>query len=111
MNKKETSEEDFMDVLKSGHQWHSNKIKDEIEQLLILNEFNHNLIFDTLEKRYHVYDNECFLSIFDAKIELRSDRENVSSEGKTIIYKINGADDILSAYEHFKALTKEDEHE
>ncbi len=41
MDKKEISEEDFMDVLKSGHQWHSNKIKDEIEQLLILNEFNH----------------------------------------------------------------------
>ena len=111
MNKKEISEEDFMEVLKSGHQWHSSKIKDEIEQLLILNEFNHRLIFDTREKRYYVYDNECYLTIRDAKIELRSDRENVSSEGKTISCKINGADDILSAYEYFKALANEDEFE
>ena len=110
MKKKEFSEEDFMDVLKTGHQWHSSKIKEELGQQLILDSFRHQLNFDAREKRYCVYDNECHLSIFDGKIELRSDRENVASEGKTISYKINGTDDILSAYEHFKALTMEDEH-
>jgi hypothetical protein len=113
MNEKKISEEDFMGVLKSGHQWHSKKIKDEIEQLLIINSFvfNHHLSFNIQEKHDYVYDNECYLIIFDGKIELRSDRENVFSEGKTITYKINDAEDISSAYEHFKSLTMEDEQE
>ncbi len=111
MEKKEFSEENFIDVLKTGHQWHSSKIKEELNQQIIIDSFRYQLNFDAREKRYYVYDNECFLSIFDGKIELRSDRENVSSEGKTISYKINRAGDILSAYEHFKALTMEDEHE
>ena len=113
MDEKKINEEDFIGVLKSGHQWHSDKIKDEIEQLLILNSFvfNHKLSFNIQEKQYYVYDDGCYLFIFDGKIDLRSDRENVFSEGKTITYKINYTDDVSSAYKHFKSLTMEDEQE
>jgi hypothetical protein len=111
MKKNKFTEEDFIDVLKHGLQWHSEKIKDEIEKILILYSNNHKLVFNNRDKHYYIDDDGCCLFIFDGKIELRSDRENVPSEGKTFTYKINGAGDILSAYEYFEALTNEDEFE
>ena len=113
MDEKKISEEDFMNVLKYGRQWHSKKIKEELEKILLLNSsiFNHDFSFDLDDKYFYIYDNECYLFIFDDKIDLRSDRDNVYSTDKTFTYEINEAKDVLSAYEHFKSLTMEDEQD
>lgn len=113
MDKKIINEEDFMDVLKYGHQWHSKKIKEELEKILISNSgiFNHDFSFDVNDKYFYIYDNECYLFIFEDRIDLRSDRDNVFSTDKTITYKITEAKDVLSAYEHFKSLLMEDEQD
>ena len=113
MDEKKISEEDFMNVLKYGRQWHSKKIKEELDKHLAgnYNIFNHDFQFDFDDKYYYIYDNECYLFVFDDKIDIRSDRQNVFSSDKTITYQINEAKDILSAYEHFKSLTMEGEDE
>ena len=51
------------------------------------------------------------LFVFDEKIELRSDRENVFSANKKITHQIQKAEDIHMAYRHFWSLTAEDEEE
>ena len=111
MDEKKISEEEFMNVLKYGSKWHSKKIKEELDKILLNNSsiFDHEFRFDFDDKYYYIYDNECYLFVFDDKIDIRSDRQNVFSSDKTITYKINEAKDILLAYEHFKSLTIEDE--
>jgi len=113
MDEKKISEEDFMDVLKYGSKWHSRRIKEELDEILLNNSsnFDHEFRLDFDEKYYYIYDNECFLFVFDEKIDIRSDRQNVFSSDKTITYKIDEAKDILSAYKHFKSLTMEDEED
>lgn len=113
MDKKEITEEKFMDILKNGHEWHSQKIKDELEKILALYvfEFSHKFYYDNLEKSNCIQDNACFLFVFDEKINIRNDRDNVSSSGKTITFQIKESNDILSAYKHFQALIMEDEQD
>jgi hypothetical protein len=113
MDEKKISEEDFMNVLKYGRQWHSKKIKEELQKsiLLNLNSLNHDFRYDSDDKIYYIYDNECYLFIFDDRIDIRSDRVNVFSYDKTFTYQINEEKDVLSAYDHFKSLTMEGEDE
>ena len=105
--------DELLDILKYGYKWHSEKIKDELEKLLIMNSraFNHELQYDINDKFHYVYDNECYLFVFDEKIELRCDREDVFSAGQTFEHGIRNADNIHAAYEHFKAMTMEAEDE
>lgn len=111
MDKINISKEDLFNTIKHGHNWHSEKIKEELDKLRLMNAsaLNHQLRYDSEDKYYYIYDNECYLFVFDGKIEVRCDRENVSSEGKTFTYQISEANDILSAYEHFNSVTMEDD--
>jgi len=105
--------EDLFNVIKYGHAWHAEKIKEELGKLIVMssNQFNHDFRYDSEDKYYFVYDNECTLFIFDGKIDLRSDRDNVFSTDKTFTHEIKNAKDILTAYEHFKSLLMEGEDE
>jgi hypothetical protein len=47
------------------------------------------------------------LFIFEGKIEVRCDRENVFSSHQTIEYTIKNISDIEIAYERFKSMTME----
>lgn len=109
MSNDKLSKEELIDVLKYGYKWHSEKIKGELEKLLEMNSraFNHELQYDVDDKFHYVYDNECYLFVFDGKIEVRCDRDNVFSANETFIFEINDAEDILSAYEKFKSVTIE----
>lgn len=111
MEKDNISKEDLFNVIKHGHAWHAEKIKEELGKLMIKssNYFNHDFRYDTDDKFYYIYDNECYLFILDGAIELRSDRDNVFSTNKTFTHDVRNADDIVRAYEHFKSLLIEDE--
>ena len=105
------AKEDLFNVIKHGHTWHADRIKEELERM-VLNDssiFNHNFYYDFEDKYHFIYDGECYLFIFDQKIELRSDKNNVFNSGKTLIYKIMGKQDISTAYKNFKSLLTEDE--
>jgi hypothetical protein len=93
--------------------WKAKQIKEELNKLLTSTYLssNHNWGFDFEDKYHFIYDNECYLFIFDKKIELRSDRENVFSANKTITHQIKNTEDIHEAYRHFWSLTAEGEEE
>lgn len=111
MDKDSIKKEDLFDVIKHGHVWHSKKIKEELDKLLVMNPngSKHDLRYDSEDKYYYMYENECYLLVFDGKIEVRSDRDNVFSSDKTFTHQIKEAKDILIAYEHFNSLTMEDD--
>lgn len=89
------------------------KIKEELEKLLVMNPVNnyHSFSFDTEDKYHFIYDNECYLFVFDGRIEVRCDRENVFSSDKTFTYKIEEIKDISNAYEHFNSVTMESDED
>lgn len=93
--------------------WKAKEIKEGLNKLLVSTDLscNHDWRYDFEDKYQFIYDNDCYLFVFDGKIELRSDRENVFSANKTITYKIQKAEDIHMAYRHFWSLTAEDEEE
>ena len=105
--------QDLFNVIKHGHTWYAEKIKEELRRIIFNNShiFDHDFNYDREEKYHFIYDDECHLFIFDGQIELRSDRDNVFSSDKTFIYKIRGKQDVLTAYEHFKSLLMEDEND
>lgn len=107
------SKKDLFNVIKHGHNWHAEKIRDELKSQLEngRNPFNHHLSYDTNDKYHYIYDNECYLFIFDGKVEVRCDRDNVNSSHKTITYKIKEEGDIVLAYEMFNSMTMEDEED
>lgn len=113
MDKDSISKEDLFNVIKYGHAWHAEKIKEELWKLMVMssNQFNHDFRYDNEDNYYFIYDDECTLFIFDGKIEMRSDRDNVFSTDKTFTYEIKKPEDITSAYEHFKSLLMEGEDE
>lgn len=102
---------DFFDVIKHGYVWHSKKIKEELERLVLLNpiEGNRDLLYDKDEKYYYMYDNECYLFVLDDEIEVRCDRENVFSSYNKFTHQIKEAKDVLTAYENFNSITLEDD--
>ena len=108
-----TSKENLFKVGKSLDIWHEIKIKKELENLLRMkfHIFHHLFRYDFEDKYYYIYDNDCYLFIFDEKIEVRSDRENVSSANKTFTHQITEVEDIQIAYEHFCSVTMEDHEE
>jgi hypothetical protein len=113
MEKENISKKDLFNVIKNGHNWHAEKIKGELHKILATNSraFNHELSYENDEKYYYIYDNECYLFVFDGKIEVRCDRENVFSEYQNLTYEIKEANDILLAYETFSSMTMEAEED
>ena len=111
MDERESSHDDLMNALKYGHAWYAEKIKGELSKLITMgvNALSHDFRYDSEDKYHYIYDNECTLFIFDGKIDLRSDRDNVSSTDKTFTYDIKNASDIQLAYQHFNSLILEDE--
>jgi hypothetical protein len=105
--------EDLFNVIKYGHAWHSEKIKEELDKLIVMNPngLHHSIRYDSEDKYYFIYENDCYLFAFDGKIEVRCDRENVFSSDKTFTYEIKEAKDIFNAYEHFISVTMEGEDE
>ena len=113
MSNDNIKKEDLFNVIKYGHAWHLEKIKEELEKLITMNPngLHHSIRYDNEDKYYFVYDNECYLFAFDGRIEVRCDRDNVFSTDKTFTYQIKEPKDILSVYEHFNSLTMEDEED
>jgi hypothetical protein len=112
-DKKNISKDDLFDVIKYGYIWHAKKIKEELDNFLKKKShiFNHGFRYDREDKYYYIYDNDCYLFVFDEKIEVRSDRENVFSANKTATHRIKEVEDIQRAYEHFCSMTMEDDEE
>ena len=105
---------DLFNAIKNGHLWEAEVIKGELEKLIVnstLGFSNHDMRWDVEDKYHYIYDNECYLFVFDKKIQLRCDRENVFSSHQTVNYEINSIEDIKEAYERFCSMTMEDEDE
>ena len=113
MDERNISNEDLLDMIKHGYIWHAQKIKDELGKILVMNSnrFNYNFQYDNDDKYHYIYDNECYLFVFDGRIEVRSDRDNVFSSDKIFTHEIRSAKDILTAYEQFNSITMEGEDE
>ena len=111
MSNDNIKKEDLFNVIKHGHAWYLEKIKDELNKLVLMNPCgqHHSLRYDSEDKYYFIYENECYLFAFDGRIEVRCDRENVFSEGKEYTYQIKKVEDILLAYESFNSMTMEDD--
>ena len=106
------TQEQFVDILKTGTLWLQDTIRDQLEEYIAENSFcysNHDFQWDSDDKLYYIYDNECYLFVYDNKIVVRCDRDNVSSSGMSHTININKARNIEQAYEEFKMMTMEDE--
>ena len=105
--------EDLFNIIKDGHAFIDEKIKESLEKFIDKTHpsvsGNHSMRWDSDDKYHYIYDNECYLFILNGKIELRCDRDNVFSSHQTIEYKIKSEDDIEFAYEKFKSMTMEGE--
>jgi hypothetical protein len=81
----EIKKEDLFNVIKQGHAWHQEKIEEEIKIIIasypagITKE--HYLRWSDSESIHYIYDNDCYLEIFNRRIQIRGERENVSSSG------------------------------
>jgi hypothetical protein len=113
MDKHNTNKEDLLNLANHGPIWSAQKIKDDLGSLLEKNSsrFYHDFRYDFDGKYHFIYDNECYLFIFDGRIETRSDKDNVFSTDKTFIHEIKDAKGIFTAYEHFISLIMEDEED
>jgi hypothetical protein len=111
MSKDNIKKEDLLNVIKYGHAWHLEKVKEELQKLILMNPngSNHNPRYDSEDKYYFIYENDCYLFAFDGKVEVRCDRENVFSSDKTFTYEIKEAKDIFNAYMRFNSITMEDD--
>ena len=103
--------EDNLNVIRHEHKWSSDNIKAELHLLIKLNVSDHEFRYDTEDKYFYIYDNDCYLFIFAEEIEVRCDRDNVLSENQTFTYKIKEAKDIIDAYAKFNSVTMEGEDE
>ncbi|TXI12191.1 MAG: hypothetical protein E6Q68_04460 [Polynucleobacter sp.] len=105
--------EDLFNVIKHGQAWYNDKIKEELEKIIAKSNFadEHYFRWDSDDKYNFIYDNECYLFVYEGRIEVRCDRDNVFSSFKTIEFPIKNLDDIQSAYDCFKSMTMEDEEE
>ena len=105
------SKENLFNIHKQGYKWNAKRIKKQLDDLLVMKShiFHHFFRYDFEEKYYYIYDNDCYLFVFDEKIEVRSDREKVFSANKTFTHRITETKAIQAAYEHFCSLTLEDD--
>jgi len=103
----------FYKTLKTGSTpWSVDDIYNEINTLLENKNYrwtNHYFQRDHDEKYWFIYDNECYLFVFDDKIIVRCDRDNVNSSGMTHTITIKKRSDIERAYDEFRMMTMEDE--
>ena len=109
MSDGKVEKEDLFKIIKHGNRWYAEKIKEEIENLKCYRFSDFNLRNEDGNKYYYVYNNDCYLYIFNGKIESRCERENVYSSDKTFTYEIKEASDIQLAYERFLSMTMEDD--
>ncbi len=112
-NKGAISKDDLFDVIKYGCKWHAKKIKKELDIFIEIQShiFNHDFRNGFENNCYYIYDNDCYLYVYDEKIVLRSDRENVYSANKTSTRQIKEVIDIQDMYEYFCSMTVEDDEE
>jgi len=106
--------EDLFNVIKHGTAWINDKIKTELEKIIAKNTYpfiNSSFRWDSDDKYYYIYENECYLFIFDGIMETRCDRENVHSSGKGFKYPIKTIEDIELAYNNFASMTMEGEED
>lgn len=98
---------------KFKHKFNAKNVREELNKLIEMKSeiFNHYFRYDFEDKYYYLYDNECYLFVFDKKIEIRSDRENVFSSNKIFTHQITDAKTIQTAYEHFCSMTMENDEE
>lgn len=109
--KEEITPEEFIRVLKTGNLWNAMKIKNAIEEFAEIKKTytfsGHQFEYDSDGKCHYLYDNECYLFVFDGQIKIRCDRLNVFSSDLDIQIPIHGNKDIQSAYEKFISMTLE----
>ena len=100
-------------VEKFVKKWNSKQIKEELDKVLASADYIgvQDWRYDFEDKYYFIYDNECYLFVFDEKIELWSDLDNVFFTDKKFAYQIKEAKNIHTAYAHFVAMTMEAEEE
>ena len=102
---------DLFDAIKRGNRWNAMSIEKIIVERCYSSSINHEMLFDEKEKLHYLYNDECFLIVYNGMIEVRCDRENVFSSNVSIEYPINNIDDIKTAYERFKFMIMEAEEE
>lgn len=106
---------DLFDAIKRGHLWGGEQIAQEIKKYIEANHtssiISHSMRWDSDDKYHYIYDNECYLFIFEKMIELRCDRDGVFSSHQTIEFPIKSVRDIEIAYERFRSMTMENEDE
>ena len=106
------SNKDLLNIIKHGHAWPAEKIKDVLETT-IKNRPNifgyHDFNYDFDDKYHFISDSDCILFIFDGVIEIRCDREVGPSANKTYTRQINKEEDVPQAYQLFLSVIAEDE--
>lgn len=104
---------DMFDAIKRGHLWGAEQIAQEIKKIIHANHISsilsHSIRRDREDKYNYIYDNDCYLLIYEKMIELRCDREDVWSSNMTLEYSIKTVTDIANAYERFRSMTMEDD--
>ena len=107
--------EDLFNVIKHGHAWHTEKIEEEIKNIIATKHYSltreHYFRWSNRENNNYIYDNDCWLSIFNGRIEIKCERENVFSSGTDRSIDINSSEDVVRAYEKFLSMTMEGEDE
>ena len=106
------SNKDLLNIIKHGHAWHAEKIKEVLETTIqnCSNVFgNHIFNYDVDDKYHFIFDDDCTLFIFDGVIEIRCDREVGPSANKTYTQQIKKEEDIPLAYQLFLSVIAEDE--
>jgi len=107
----EISKDELFEIIKNSHIWHAQRIKEQLEKIILTrhNSDDFDFRFDTEDKYFFIYVNECNLFIFDERIEVRSDRDNTYSTDKTFVFAIRGVADISAAFDKFDSVIMEDE--
>ena len=106
------SNKDLLNIIKHGHAWPAEKIKEVLEKTIKKSADifgHHDFSYDFDDKYHFIYDSDCTLFIFDGKIEIRCDRDVGPSANKTYTRQIKEEKDIPSAYQLFRSVIVEDE--
>ena len=106
------TQEVFYKTLKNGSYFPADRIQDEINHLLETKNYrwtDHSFQRDHDEGYWYIYDNECYLFVFDDKIIVRCDRDAVNSAGQCMTVHIKNKQDIERCYETFRSMTMEDD--
>ncbi len=106
---------DLFDAIKRGHLWPADSIKIEIDKLIAKHYSIYGVIHDVRidddGKTYFLYDNECYLFIFDKEIEVQCLRKDVFVSNETVEYPIKNVSDIEAAFDYFIKMAMESEED